>query len=152
MSDDTGITPAPAPPPARPARPAPTVTDDSAVFWDAASEGRLVAQRCGSCGALRHPPRPMCPRCRSLAVEVVDLRGTGTVYSYAILHHPQHPAFDYPVQAVLVDLDEGVRVVSNITDVAKDDLRIGMRVQVHFVAVGDGAQIPVFRPADAVVS
>ena len=94
----------------------------------------------------------MCPRCRSLEVEVVDLAGTGTVYSYAILHHPQHPAFDYPVLAVLVDLDEGVRVVSDITDVAKDDIRIGMRVQVHYVPTAAGGQVPVFRPvADAEV-
>src|SRR3954470_2290643 len=95
-------------------RPAPIVTEDSAVFWDAAAEGRLVAQRCASCGRLRHPPRPMCPDCHSLAVEVVDLAGTGTVYSYAILHHPQNPVFDYPVLAALVDLDEGVRVLSNL--------------------------------------
>ena len=49
-------------------------------------------------------------------MEIVDLAGTGVVYSYSILHHPQHPAFDYPVVAVLVDLDEGVRVVSNLVE------------------------------------
>jgi len=98
-------------------RPAPMVTDDSAVFWDAAAGGRLVAQRCAACGRLRHPPRPMCPDCHSLDVEVAELSGHGTVYSFAILHHPQNPAFDYPVLAVLVDLDEGVRVVSNLTGV-----------------------------------
>lgn len=130
------------------ARPAPIVTDDSAVFWDAATDGRLVSQRCASCHALRHPPRPMCPHCRSLEIEVVDLAGTGTVYSNAILHHPQNPAFAYPVLAALVDLDEGVRIVTNLTDVAKDDIRVGMRVVVHFVEVAGGARIPVFRPAD----
>ncbi len=129
-------------------RPAPVVTDDSAVFWDAATEGRLVAQRCASCGVLRHPPRPMCPHCRSLDVEVVDLAGTGTVYSYAFLHHPQHPAFHYPVFAALVDLDEGVRLATNLTDVAKEDVRIGMRVRVHFAAAAGGTRVPVFRPDD----
>jgi uncharacterized OB-fold protein len=130
----------------QPVRPAPIVTDDSAVFWDAAAAGRLVSQRCGSCGVLRHPPRPMCGRCQSLDVEVVELAGTGTVYSYAILHHPQNPAFEYPVLAVLVDLDEGVRVVSNLSDVAKDDVRIGMRVHAHYVPTASGATVPVFRP------
>ena len=77
---------------------------------------------------------------------VVELAGTGTVYSYAILHHPQNPAFEYPVLAVLVDLDEGVRVVSNLTDVAKDDVRIGMRVHAHYVPTASGATVPVFRP------
>ena len=127
-------------------RPAPVVTDDSAVFWDAAAAGRLVGQRCGDCGVLRHPPRPMCPRCHSLHTEVVTLSGRGTLYSYAFLHHPQHPAFTYPVMAALVDLDEGIRVVSNLTDVAKEDVRIGMRLEVHFVATEGGAQVPVFRP------
>ena len=130
-----------------PIRPSPIVTDDSAVFWTAAAEGRLVAQRCASCGVMRHPPRPMCPHCRSLAIEVVELAGTGTVYSYAILHHPQNPLFDYPILAALVDLDEGIRLVTNLTDVAKDEVRIGMRVEVHFIPTANDARVPVFRPA-----
>jgi uncharacterized protein len=128
-------------------RPAPIVTDDSAVFWDAAREGRLVAQRCGSCRALRHPPRPMCPRCHSLEIDVAELSGNGTVYSYAILHHPQNPAFEYPVLGVLVDLDEGIRVMSNIVDIDKDDIRVGLRVEVSFVPTTNDGRVPVFRPA-----
>ena len=127
-------------------RPAPIVTEDSAVFWDAAAEGRLVAQRCAACGRLRHPPRPMCPECHSLDIAVVELSGRGTVYSYGVLHHPPHPAFDYPVLAVLVDLDEGIRLVSNLTDAAPDDLRIGMSVEAHYVATAGGGTVPVFRP------
>ena len=129
------------------ARPAPIVTEDSAAFWDAADEGRLVAQRCAECGRLRHPPRPMCPECRSLAVEIVDLSGRGTLYSYALLHHPRHPAFEYPVFAALVDLEEGVRLVSNLVGVAPDDIRIGMPLQVEFTETEGGHQVPVFRPA-----
>ena len=59
----------------------------------------------------------MCPACHSLEFEIIDLAGDGVVYSYAILHHPQNPAFDYPVLAALIDLDEGVRVLSNLVDV-----------------------------------
>ncbi|WP_420620064.1 Zn-ribbon domain-containing OB-fold protein [Candidatus Poriferisocius sp.] len=131
-----------------PIRPSPTVTDDSAVFWDAAAEGRLVAQRCADCGRLRHPPRPMCPACSSLEVEIAELSGQGTLYSYAILHHPQHPAFEYPVIAALVDLEEGVRLLSSLTDVLKDDVLIGMPVYAHFVPTADGPLIPVFRPRE----
>lgn len=134
----------------QPRRPAPIVTDDSAAFWDAADAGRLVAQRCADCGSFRHPPRPMCPHCHSLRVDIVELAGTGTVYSYAILHHPQNPAFDYPVLAVLVDLDEGIRMVSNIVGVDKDDIRIGMRVGVEFTPTAGGHRVPVFHAlADA---
>ena len=131
-----------------PRRPAPIVTDDSAVFWDAARDGRLVAQRCGGCKKLRHPPRPMCPRCRSLEIEIAELSGKGSVYSYAILHHPQNPAFDYPVLGVLIDLDEGIRVVSNIVDVDKDAIRVGMRVEVLFVPTANDRRVPVFRPLE----
>jgi uncharacterized OB-fold protein len=128
-------------------RPAPIVTDDSKTFWEAARDGRLVAQRCRECGRLRHPPRPMCPECHSIDHETVDLAGTGTVYSYAILHHPQHPAFSYPVVAVLVDLDEGVRVVSNLVGVQPRDVGIGMPVRVTFEATADDMAVPVFEAA-----
>jgi hypothetical protein len=75
-----------------------------------------------------------------------DLAGTGTIYSYEILHHPQHPAFSYPVVAVLVDLDEGIRLVSNLVGVEPSDVQIGMEVEVTFEpTVGDMA-VPVFRP------
>ena len=127
-------------------RQAPIVTDDSAVFWDAAAEGRLVAQRCRGCGVLRHPPRPMCPHCHSLDADAVELSGRGTLYSYAVLHHPQHPAFEYPVLAALVDLDEGVRLVSNLADVGPADIAIGMRLEVTFVPTAGDRAVPVFRP------
>jgi uncharacterized OB-fold protein len=129
-------------------RPAPIVTEDSAAFWDAADESRLVAQRCALCGRLRHPPRPMCPECRSLDVEVVELAGRGVVYSYALLHHPQHPAFEYPVLAALIDLDEGIRIVSNVVGVEPDQVRIGLPVQVEFVSTDGDHRVPVFRPVD----
>lgn len=131
-------------------RPQPIVTDDSAVFWEAVAEQRLVAQRCAECGRLRHPPRPMCPHCHSLSIEVVELSGLGTLYSYSVLHHPQHPAFDYPVLAALVDLDEGVRLVSNLAGLEPDAIRIGMPLEVDFEAQDGGTYLPVFRPrADA---
>jgi uncharacterized protein len=122
------------------------VTDDSAVFWDAAAEHRLVAQRCGSCGALRHPPRPMCPHCSSLQFGALELSGRGTLYSFAVLHHPQHPAFEYPVLAALVDLDEGIRMVSNLVNVDPTAIEIGMRLEVTFAATADDRSVPVFRP------
>jgi uncharacterized OB-fold protein len=89
----------------------------------------------------------MCPRCRSLATETAPLSGRGTLYSYAILHHPQNPAFDYPLAAALVDLDEGVRLVSNLVDVDPGEIRIGMRLTVEFAPTSAGGAVPVFRPA-----
>jgi uncharacterized OB-fold protein len=127
-------------------RPAPILTDDNRFFWDAARERRLVAQRCAACGRFRHPPRPMCPHCRSLDHDVIKLTGRGTVYSYAVLHHPQNPMFDYPVLAALVDLDEGIRLVSDLVEVEPGSVRIGMPVQARFAATADDMAVPVFQP------
>jgi uncharacterized OB-fold protein len=91
----------------------------------------------------------MCPTCRSLAHEWLPAAGTGTVYSYALLHHPQHPAFSYPVVAVLVELDEGIRVVSNLVEVDPAEVAIGMPVQVAFAPTADDMAVPVFTPRRA---
>ena len=128
------------------ARPAPILTDDNRFYWDAALEGRLVTQRCEQCGRLRHPPRPMCPECHSLEWEIIDLVGDGVVYSYAILHHPQNPAFEYPVIAALIDLAEGVRVLSNLVDIDPEDIAIGMPVSVDFRPTRHDGAVPVFKP------
>jgi uncharacterized OB-fold protein len=130
-------------------RPAPILTDDNRFFWEAAREGRLVGQRCASCQRFRHPPRPMCPHCDSLDHDEVDLVGRGTVYSYAVLHHPRSPRFDYPIIAALVDLEEGLRMVSNLVDVDTGEIRIGMPVEVRFVATADDMMVPVFLPGEA---
>ena len=126
-------------------RPAPILTEDNQFFWDAAAQDRLVARRCRGCGRLHHPPRPVCPACHSLEYEIVDLAGAGTVYSYAVLHHPQHPRFSYPLVAVLVDLDEGIRVVSNLVGVEPAEVRIGMPVRVTFASTADDLAVPVFE-------
>lgn len=90
----------------------------------------------------------MCPDCQSLELEVTELSGRGTVHSFAILHHPRHPAFDDPVLVALVDLEEGVRMFSNLVGVEPSDIEIGMAVAVEFEARDTGA-VPVFRPSAA---
>lgn len=133
-------------------RPAPLLTEDNAAFWEAAAQHRLVAQRCHECARYRHPPRPMCPWCHSLAVDVVDLAGTGTIYSFAILHYPTTPYFEYPVLAVLVDLDEGIRLVSNLVGVDPASITdlslVGRRVTVGFAPTAGAMAVPVFHLAD----
>jgi len=133
-------------------RPAPLLTEDNHAFWEAAAAGRLVAQRCADCARFRHPPRPMCPHCHSLAVDLVDLAGTGTIYSFSILHHPTTPFFDYPVLGLLVDLDEGIRFVSNLVGVDPASITdlslIGRRVTVEFAPTANDMAVPVFRLAD----
>jgi uncharacterized OB-fold protein len=89
----------------------------------------------------------MCPNCGSFEIDVIELSGRGTVYSWAVLHHPQNPAFEYPIKAALVDLEEGVRMVSNLIGMEPGDIEIGMPVSVTFVPTAGGNAVPVFEAA-----
>lgn len=131
----------------RPRRPRPALTHDNSFFFEGAKEGRLLVQRCASCGRLRHPPRPMCPWCRSLEWDTKEASGKGVVYSFVVNHYPQAPAFDYPLVVALVELEEGTRLVSNIIGVEPGDVHVGMPVEVEMVAFDDELTLPQFRPA-----
>jgi uncharacterized OB-fold protein len=116
---------------------------DSAFFWEGLLAGELRIQRCGGCGALRHPPRPMCPSCRSTEHDYVVSSGRGTVYSFVVHHKPPVPGRDHPFAVVLVELEEGTRIVGNVVDVDPADVKIGMDVEVVF----EGERgLPQWRP------
>ena len=136
--------PAPKPAPAapRPLRPRPATTHDDAFLWQGLLEGKLLIQRCAQCGTLRHPPGPMCRECRSLQWDTVEAGGGGTIHSFVVVHYPQVPSFDYPNQVVLVDLDEGVRLVTNSLDIARENLVIGSRVRIVVQKVDDALSLP----------
>jgi 3-oxo-4,17-pregnadiene-20-carboxyl-CoA hydratase alpha subunit len=132
-----------------PPRPRPAITRDNAFWWEGVKAGKLLIQRCGGCGTLRHPPRPMCPRCQGLEWDTVESSGRGTVYSFVVSHHPQVPAFDYPLAIGLIELEEGTRLVSNVVDVDPADVHVGMPVEVLFEAFDDELTLPQFRPRAA---
>jgi len=119
------------------------VTDaDNRFFWDGVREGRLLLQRCRSCAALRHPPGPMCARCLSLEWEAVEASGRGTIHSWVVSHHPTEPDAE-PRVVVLVDLEEGVRMVGNLTGTPWRDIHNEAPVRVHFADV-EGVPLPQF--------
>jgi uncharacterized OB-fold protein len=138
--------PKPDGPALRAKRPRPRVTHDGRFFWEGLEQGKLLIQRCGSCGALRHPPGPMCPKCQSLEWETLEASGRGTVYSYVVAHHPPVPPFDYPNLVVLVELEEGTRLVSNLVGASREEVEIGMPVICEIVEVEEGFKLPQFRP------
>ncbi|HLJ98856.1 MAG TPA: OB-fold domain-containing protein [Streptosporangiaceae bacterium] len=126
----------------------PQITRDTAFFWQGAASGELRIQRCVSCGAVRHPPGPMCPACHAPASgEYVVARGTGTVYSYVVHHHPPVPGKRLPLVIALVELPEGVRVTGELHGVAPDDVTVGMPVRVDFLRMDDDLTLPMWRPA-----
>jgi uncharacterized OB-fold protein len=130
-------------------RPRPAITHDNEFWFDAAREHRLVIQRCTACGALRHPPSPVCPSCNSFDWDTVDASGRGTVYSYIVNHHPQHPAFDYPLPIGVIELEEGTRLIADIVEIDPADVKIGMEVELDFIDPDPELSLPVFRPAKA---
>lgn len=136
-----------APTEARERRPRPAISDDTRFFWEGVERGELLIQRCAACGELRHPPRPMCPRCRSLDWDTVRASGRGIVHSYVVPHHPRLPAFPERYVVALVDLEEGTRLVTNLVGVAPEDVRIGMAVELECTKVDDELVLPLFRPA-----
>ncbi|WP_055603296.1 bifunctional MaoC family dehydratase N-terminal/OB-fold nucleic acid binding domain-containing protein [Streptomyces aureus] len=126
-------------------RPRPVVNRDNAGFWEGVAAHRLLIQRCGDCAALRFPWLPGCADCGSPEWDTVEASGAGTVYSYVVMHHPSFPAFDPPYAVGLVELAEGVRMISNVVGVPYDKVRIGMPVRLEFLRVDEELELPVFR-------
>ena len=138
------------------AKPLPYRTSWSGAFWDGVREHRFLIQRCAECDTPRFPPKPVCSNCWSDASREVEASGAGTVYSYTIVHRGGSPAFsaDGPYAIVLVDLDEGVRIMSNLVkdeegypSVDPEDVKIGMKVRIVFDDVTDDITLPRVTPA-----
>jgi uncharacterized OB-fold protein len=123
----------------------PSPTLDDQFFWDAIAQGRLVFQRCTACGVVRHPPAPMCGECRSVEWDTQESTGRGHVYTWIVSHHPTQPDAE-PRVVVLVELDDGLRFVSNLLGVDAGDVRNGMAVALTIEDI-DGVLLPQFRPS-----
>ncbi|WP_328674472.1 OB-fold domain-containing protein [Streptomyces sp. NBC_00322] len=135
----------PKPPTAR--RPRPVINRDNSGFWEGVAAHKLLIQRCGGCGTLRLPWLPGCGACGSAEWDTVEAGGAGAVYSYVVMHHPPFPAFDPPYAVGLIELAEGVRMVSNVVGVPYDKVRIGMPVRLEFLRVDEELELPVFSGA-----
>jgi uncharacterized protein len=131
---------------------APTISRDTEFFWSGLEDHKLLIQRCTDCQTFRVPPRPMCGNCQSLNWEAVESTGRGTVYSYVMPKYPPMPFLEYPYVVAIVELDEGVRIVSNLCHIDPDVIENGMPVEVFYEAfnsITDGEELVLhqFRPA-----
>lgn len=133
---------------ARALPPVPLPDEDSGPFWEAAARHELIAQRCAACRRWRHPPRPMCPECNSFEQEWAPVSGHARVWSWIVAHPPLLPAFAEraPYNVVVVELEEGIRMVGNLVGVANDEIREGMSVRATFEDVPDGIALPQWEP------
>jgi uncharacterized OB-fold protein/acyl dehydratase len=125
----------------------PPVSPDTAFFWAGTQAGELRIQRCGECGALRHPPGPACLSCGTTRSQgFIVAAGTGTVYSYVVHHHPPVPGKRLPIVIALVELTEGVRVMAELVGIEPDQVHVGMPVRSAFLRIDDELVLPGWRP------
>ena len=131
--------------------PVPISNADSAPYWNAARERRLVIRQCKACGERHFMPRHLCPACWSDDLEWIEASGRGTVHSFTIVRRASSPAYTglVPYVVALIDLAEGPRMVTNVVGEDALSVRIGDPVQVVFEERAEGAVVPQFKRAAA---
>ena len=129
-------------------KPLPRVDEESRGWFEGLARHELWLQRCGSCGTLRFYPRAVCPVCLSSAVRWERSSGHGTVYTFTVTHQNQAPGFreELPYVLAVVELAEGVRLLTNVVACPPESVRIGMPVEVVFEDMTAEITLPKFRP------
>lgn len=119
-------------------------------FWAELARGRLCLQRCAACGRYRHPPGPVCAGCRSFDSTWVPASGDAMLHSFTEVFHPVHPCLSgvVPYVVTLVDLAEGVRMVSGVRTVPASRLAVGMALRCRIVRVDAHLCLPYFEPPE----
>ena len=127
----------------------PKASDEATTFWEATREPRFVLPWCTACETGIWYPRLVCPRCLGTAIEWRETSGAATVYACSIHWKPGtgRAADDGPYVVALVDLEEGVRMMTNVVECPPTDVEVGMPVQLAWEPLSDGRHLPVFRPA-----
>jgi hypothetical protein len=128
--------------------PLPLVLPETAGFWEAARRHELVIQSCRACGAKIHFPRLLCPQCLSQDLGWERASGQGTVYSFTIVHKALDECFGplLPYVYAVIELAEGVRMISNVVGIAPEEARVSLPVQVVFEDVTPEISLPRFQP------
>ncbi len=131
------------------ARPLPVPSLESAPYWEAMNQGRLVLQRCAACGSLRHYPRSVCDHCYATESDWVEASGRGRVQSWTVIHHAFHPGFKdaLPYVLVIADLEEGGRIQAPLRGAGADALALDLPVRVLFERQPDGSVLPALSLA-----
>lgn len=130
-------------------RPLPRLRGFAADFYAYCRKHELRFQRCDDCGRWRHVPRDMCAACGSFDWEWVRSSGKGSLFSWTTTMQPMMPQFAdlVPYSPVVVELEEGVRMLSWLVDVDADDFALGLPVEVVFDDVTPDVTLPKFRRA-----
>jgi hypothetical protein len=132
-----------------PPKPAPNPENHlDEAFWAHCAEEKLCFQVCEACGAWRHLPRSLCAPCGSPDWSWRESSGGGRLYTWTVTHQPSLPAFatDVPYVVAVIELEEGVRMVSRLRAAAPERLEIGLAVVLEWERLAGGVALPMFRP------
>ena len=129
-------------------KPLPGTEEVWAPHWAAAANHELHVQFCPSCDLYQFPPLTVCSNCAG-SIEWKEVSGHATIHTFIIIHQVYHPGFvdDVPYNVTVVELDEGPFLVTNLVEIANDEIQIGMKVAVSYVDISDGITLAKFRPA-----
>jgi uncharacterized OB-fold protein len=121
----------------------------NAEFYGFGARGELRFQRCNACATWRHPPRILCPRCGAEAWQWTASSGRGKVYTWTVTHQALLPMFadDLPYAVVVVELEEGLRLVSALRGIDPAAIELDLPVEVRFHRVSDTLGLHWFVPA-----
>ncbi len=123
-----------------------TPDGDSQVYWEGIARGELRIQRCVTCTRYVFYPRSICPHCFSDRLSWVAASGKGTIYSYTVAHQAFGPfAREVPFVIAIVELEEGVRMLTRIIGSPRERIAIGAPVHVSFESIAEGPTLPYFR-------
>jgi len=127
-------------------KPVPQPYQDTQKYWDAAKQKRLILQRCGQCDEFQFYPRGVCSHCLASDLRWVDASGNRKIHSFTVSYRAPHPGFegDLPFVLAIVELDEGVRMMSNIVNCDPKAVRIDMKVKVVFEELTPEITLPQF--------
>ncbi len=128
-------------------KPLPVLEGLAGEFYEFCAKGGLHFQRCSDCGAWRHVPRELCAQCGSMNWKWEPSSGRGTVFTWTVVARALHPAFgdSVPYAPTVVEMEEGVRLLSNVIDVEPEALEVGMEVEVVYEAVTPEIALPKFK-------
>lgn len=130
-------------------KPLPRPTPVTRPFWAGLAEGKVRIQRCDDCAAWVFYPRSRCNSCLSDRLSWHEVSGEGTLYTFTIARQPTAPHFadETPQRIAVVELDEGVRLTTNLVNVDDSDIRVGMRVKPWFDRVSEDVTLLRYQPA-----
>ncbi len=128
--------------------PAPAPDGLSAQWYRFLAGGELRFQRCDRCGDWRHPPRFLCAECGSGDWSWQASARSGRVFSWTITHRPLHPMFSevLPYSILVVELDEGPRIVCSARNLPHGDLALDLPVTIGIARLSEAAGLPFARP------